>query len=261
MPTHLKVTLIQTDLAWHDAKANRQAFDVLLAPLAGNSDVIVLPEMFTSGFSMQPEVCAEQAAGPTIDWLRNWAKRLNAALVGSVATKASDCFYNRLHWVQPDGIEYSYDKRHVFRMAGEHEHYQPGNNKLIVQWRDWRICPLICYDLRFPVWSRRTTQHDYDALIYVANWPARRRYAWQALLRARAIENLSYCVGVNRIGTDANGLEYSGDSVALDYLGHPMCDETSIAFVKTIVFNRDALDEHRQKFPAHLDADEFELRL
>jgi omega-amidase len=210
---------------------------------------------------MQPDVCAEKSNGPTIDWLHDWAKRLNAALVGSVATREADCFFNRLHWMQPDGMRFSYDKRHVFRMAGEHNHYQPGKQKLIVQWRNWRVCPLVCYDLRFPVWSRRTPEHDYDALLYVANWPVRRRYAWQTLLRARAIENLSYCVGVNRIGTDANGLEYSGDSVALDFLGRPMFDEFNGQFVKTVELNRQSLNDHRKSFPAHLDADDFQLNI
>jgi omega-amidase len=256
----LRVTLIQADAAWHDAEANRVRLSEQFALLEGQTDLIVLPEMFTTGFSMQPELCAEQAMGPTVDWLREWSQRLGTVITGSVATRDGKAYYNRLLWMRPNGVCDSYDKRHLFRMAREQDHFAAGSKRLIVDIGGWRVCPLICYDLRFPVWSRRTQQHDYDLLIYVANWPASRRYAWQTLLRARAIENISYCVGVNRVGTDGVGLQYSGDSVALDFLGQPLCAETASVSAHTVVINRHALEEHRARVPAHLDADEFELR-
>jgi predicted amidohydrolase len=159
--------------------------------------------------------------------------------------------------MRPDGTSESYDKRHLFRMAREHQHYSGGTKRLIVELQGWRICPMICYDLRFPVWSRN--RGDYEVLIYVANWPGRRRYAWQTLLKARAIENLSYCIGVNRVGPDGGGVEHTGDSTALDFLGQPMLPDSEQPFIETVTLGRAALDEHRTRFPAHLDADDFDL--
>jgi predicted amidohydrolase len=233
--------------------------DDKLRGLAGATDLVVLPEMFTTGFTMVPEQAAEIADGPSIDWLREKARELNAVVTGSISTRAGAHFYNRLTWMRPDGTSESYDKRHLFRMAREHQHYAGGVTRLIVNLHDWRICPLICYDLRFPVWSRN--RNDYDVIIYVANWPARRRYAWQSLLKARAIENLSYCIGVNRVGTDDGGVDHSGDSTVLDFIGQPMLPEREQGFIETVTLSRAALDEHRTRFPAHLDADEFELHL
>jgi len=255
----LRITLIQTELAWHDPAANRRMLDDKLRPLAGLTDLIVLPEMFTTGFTMQTDQAAEVANGPTIDWLRDTALSLNAVVTGSIATRDGDKHFNRLTWMRPDGTSASYDKRHLFRMAREHEHYAAGTQRLIVELQGWRICPLICYDLRFPVWSRN--RNDYDVSIFVANWPARRRYAWQTLLKARAIENLSYCVGVNRVGADGGGVDHTGDSMALDFLGQPLLSGSEQAFVATVNLSRAALDEHRTRFPAHLDADEFDLKL
>lgn len=259
----LRVTLVQTELAWHDPEANRRMLDEKLRPLTGATDLVVLPEMFTTGFTMAPEQAAEVANGSSIDWLREKARDLNAVVTGSISTRDGKHFYNRLTWMRPDGTSDSYDKRHLFRMGREHQHYAGGTMRLIVELNGWRICPLICYDLRFPVWSRNRYRegNDYDALIYVANWPARRRYAWQTLLKARAIENLSYCIGVNRIGVDGGGVEHTGDSAALDFLGQPLLSESAQAFVETVTLNRAALDEHRTRFPAHLDADEFDLQL
>jgi predicted amidohydrolase len=257
----LRVTLVQADLAWQDAVANRAQLAELIQPLAGTTDLIVLPEMFTTGFMMEPERWAEPANGPTVDWLRALAKETNAVIAGSVATQDGERYYNRLLWVTPQQVVRSYDKRHLFRMAKEHEHYSLGNDRIIVELNGWRICPLVCYDLRFPVWSRNGSgDRSYDLLIYVANWPERRRYAWQALLRARAIENLCFCVGVNRVGVDGVNIAYSGDSVALDYLGQALTESSERPFVQTVRLNYQALSDFRQRFPAHLDADAFELK-
>jgi omega-amidase len=257
--TDLRITLVQTDLTWHDPVANRRMLNEKLRPFAGVTDLIVLPEMFTTGFTMVPAQAAEIANGPSVDWLRDKARELNAVITGSIATRDGDHFYNRLTWMRPDGTSETYDKRHLFRMAREQDHYAGGNKRLVVEINGWRICPMICYDLRFPVWSRN--RNDYEVLLYVANWPARRRHAWQTLLKARAIENLSYSVGVNRVGADGSGVGHTGDSMALDFLGMPMLPESEQAYIATATLNRVALDEHRTRFPAHLDADEFELRI
>lgn len=258
----LKLSLIQADLLWHDAAANRSRLEGLLAPLAGRTDLVVLPEMFTTGFTMEPQRVAEIAAGPSVDWLRGQAAKLGAVLTGSIATKDGDQYFNRLVWMRPDGTHESYDKRHLFRMAHEHDHYAPGARRLVVELRGWRIRPLVCYDLRFPVWSRNCIGGDgaYDVLLYVANWPERRRHAWQTLLRARAIENLSYCIGVNRAGQDGNGINYTGDSAAIDFLGQPMAELPERESVSTVTLDRAALEAFRTKFPAYLDADHFEIR-
>jgi omega-amidase len=257
----LRVTLVQADLVWHDTKANLRNFDRLLAPLAGQTDLVVLPEMFTTGFTMAPESVAEPADGPSVEWLREAAARLKAVVTGSIATADRGKHFNRLTWMRPDGSSASYDKRHLFRMAHEDEHYAAGGGQLVVELDGWKVRPLVCYDLRFPVWSRNRIGADgaYDLLLYVANWPERRRYAWQTLLRARAIENLCYCVGVNRTGQDANDIHYKGDSAVIDFLGQSLTPATEHEFVTTVALDRPALEAFRRKFPAHLDADRFEL--
>lgn len=262
MSSDLRVTLVQADLVWHDAAANRDRLARLLEPLVGTTDLVVLPEMFTSGFSMQPELIAEPTQGPTIAWMRELANHLQATLTGSIATRDGERFVNRMIWMTPDGTQRHYDKRHLFRMAKEHEHYAAGQERLVVMLHGWRVRPMVCYDLRFPVWSRNAigTEQEYDLLVYVANWPARRRHAWRTLLRARAIENLSYCVGVNRVGVDGKNIDYCGDSVAVDYLGVPLSSESELPLVQTVTLSKAALVEHRTRFPAHLDADEFELQ-
>ena len=257
--TKLRVTLVQQPLVWHEPAANRANFDALLAPLAGNTDVIVLPEMFTTGFSMEVEQFAENVRGPTSEWLEHKARELRAAITGSVMTKDGAHFYNRMFWAEPGAPLRHYDKRHLFRMASEHQRFTSGAAPLVVTWRGFRICLQVCYDLRFPVFSRRRPQLEYDVLIYSANWPAPRRQAWQALLKARAIENLSYVVGVNRVGTDGNGHRYDGESAAIDFLGEPLSECADAEVVATTTLRADRLVEHRARFPAMLDADRFRL--
>jgi len=259
MAETLRVSLVQQPLAWQQAAANRDHLDAVLAPLAQNTDVIVLPEMFTTGFSMDVEQFAETAGGPTSDWLQQKAIDLQAAITGSVMTAEGGRFYNRMFWAEPDAPLRHYDKRHLFRMASEDQSFTPGSNALLVEWRGFRICPLVCYDLRFPVFSRRRPGLEYDVLIYSANWPAPRRQAWQTLLKARAIENLSYVIGVNRVGTDGKNLPYLGDSVAHDFLGDTLVQLGSESAVVTVELDLPALRAFRERFPAHLDADRFTL--
>ncbi len=259
----LNVTLVQRELAWEDPAANREQIARDLATLDTNTDLVILPEMFTTGFSMAAEQVAENEAEVTLPCLRELAAEQNAAITGSLAVRDGEQVFNRLLFVTPDGQHQHYDKRHLFRMSGEDERYAAGRGKLIVEWRGWRICPMICYDLRFPVWSRNTgagSPYAYDLLIYVANWPAKRRVHWRQLLIARAIENQSYCIGLNRVGTDGNGLDYSGDSLVLAADGELLldCEDGSAVFSATLV--RQTMDSYRAKFPCHKDADDFELR-
>jgi predicted amidohydrolase len=257
MTANLRVTMIQADLAWQDPSTNRRELAAHFRGLAGHTDLIVLPEMFTTGFSMDAAALAEPMDGPTIGWLREESAAVGCAITGSLIVKEGGRHYNRLVWATPDGGLAYYDKRHLFRMAREDEHYAAGNRRLTVELKGWRICPLVCYDLRFPVWSRN--RGDYDVLLYVANWPSRRRTAWSALLRARAIENVCYVVGVNRVGKDGNGASYAGDSVALDFLGNVLGGDRGGDFVETVVFDRESLATFRRDFPVHLDADDFTL--
>lgn len=257
----LKVTLIQTDLVWHDPAANRRRLQERFAGLDGRTDLIVLPEMFTTGFTMDASSVAEVADGPTVAWMREQAARLGSVITGSIATRQGENYFNRLVWMRPDGTHESYDKRHLFRMAHEHDHYSSGAKRVVVELKGWKVLPLVCYDLRFPVWSRNRAEDAYDVLLYVANWPERRRYAWQTLIKARAIENLSYCIGVNRVGKDGNDVNYSGDSAAVDFLGQPMTPPSEQEFVNSVTLDKAALEGFRSKFPAHLDADEFHLNV
>lgn len=257
------VSLVQTAIHWHNPAANRAALaDQLAAALDGTSltDLIVLPEMFTTGFSMEAAAQAEPDEGPTLAWMREQAARHNAVLTGSVLLAEGGRYYNRLLWVRPDGSHSTYDKRHLFRLAGEHEVYTAGTERLVEEWRGWRIMPLVCYDLRFPVWSRNAVAQPYDLLLYVANWPAARAQAWKVLLQARAIENVAYCLGVNRIGTDGHGHEYRGDSALLDMRGEYLAQAGSMPTILTRRLHREPLLEFRQHLPALLDADAFELQ-
>jgi predicted amidohydrolase len=254
---NLRVSLVQTDLVWENPSANCAQLEEKLAALGGSTDVVVLPEMFATGFSMS-ETGAEIGKGPALQWMQVQANRLGALVIGSLKVKQQSSFYNRLYAVHPDGSYSSYDKRHLFRMGGEHEFYQSGDQQVIVFYKGWNIVLFICYDLRFPVWSRNVSM-AYDAAIYVANWPVPRANAWRTLLQARAIENLAYVVGVNRIGTDANELAYSGDSLLVDFKGDLLLDLKSADQILTSELSLDSLAEFRAKFPAHLDADSFSL--
>jgi len=254
-----RLSIAQQPLVWHDAPANRERFAAALAPLAGATDLVVLPEMFTTGFTMKPEEFAEAADGETRAWLLRQASALDAAVGGSVAVNDNGRYFNRFMLAMPGGPTYWYDKRHLFRMAGEHRHYDAGDHALIIEWRGFRLCPLVCYDLRFPVWSRRRPELEYDLLIYSANWPAARRYAWSTLLRARAIENQAYVAGVNRVGDDGHGVAHVGDSVVLDFTGQPLAELNETPQVVTLPLDLEALRAWRDKFPAQLDADAFIL--
>ena len=273
----LRVTLIQASTVWHDAAANRALYGGLCLSVKGQTDLIVLPETFLSGFSNDIAANALSMQSESIEWLKTLARECRAVVTGSIVISAGDNLgtdalpnsnkaFNRLIWMRPDGTHSYYDKRHLFRMAGEHERFGMGQTRLIVELQGWRICPMVCYDLRFPVFARnrfrdaKPENRDYDALIFVANWPSPRSYAWKTLLRARAIENLSYCVGVNRTGTDGNNLNYSGDSAVLDFLGQPLIECGAQSQVVTTTLSWSALQEHRSRFPAYLDADEFELK-
>jgi omega-amidase len=255
----LRVTLIQSVLAWHEPDANRAAFDELLRPLHGQTDLVVLPETFTTGFTMEVAAVAEPMNGATVPWLQRWARELDAAVVGSVITEDDGRYFNRLLWVEPDGALRHYDKRHLFRMGGEHLHFTAGRSAWSVPWRGMRVCPLVCYDLRFPVFSRRRTELDYDLLIYVANWPAVRAEVWHHLLRARAIENQAYVVGVNRVGSDGKGVAHAGDSAVIDFQGRTLAAAQERRAVLSVELDPQALAAFRERFPAHLDADRFTL--
>ena len=254
----LRVTLVQHALAWEDPEDNRRQFESLLDAAAPETDLVLLPEMFTTGFSMNALANAEEPGGAAEQWMRAMARKHDCALGGSVAIRSEGQVFNRFLFVTPD-ITHHYDKRHLFRMAGEHKRYAMGDERVVLEWRGWRIKPEVCYDLRFPVFSRN--RNDYDLLLFVANWPAPRAMHWRTLLRARAIENLAAVVGVNRIGSDANGLSYSGDSLAVDARGELVADLEDREALETVILDGAALQAYREAFPAHLDADDFHLEL
>jgi predicted amidohydrolase len=253
----LSVTLVQAALAWEDPSANRRRIGELIGDLGVTTDLVVLPEMFTTGFTMDPASNAETMEGASVAWLADTARRHGVTLCGSLVIAEGGRFYNRLVWMSPDGERRHYDKRHLFRMAGEHRHYTAGTRRELMRLKGWRVYPLICYDLRFPVWSRGADA--FDLQIFVANWPAARRSAWRALLPARAVENQCYCVGVNRVGTDGNGIAYAGDSLVADYLGNVTGDLGAGECVITVMLDAAGLVRYREKFPAWQDADAFRL--
>ena len=253
----LRVALVQAAPAWHDAAANRALFDHAMARLAGEADLVVLPEMLSTGFTMHSRQVAETMDGPTVAWLREKARSLGAAVTGSVVIEDAGRIYNRQLWVDGDGEVLVYDKRHLFRMAGEHGHYAAGDERVVARLGEWRILLCVCYDLRFPVWLR--CQGDYDALLCVANWPAARQTAWNTLLRARAIENLCYAVAVNRVGVDGNEVAYRGGSAVYDPQGQTLVEVFDEATVAMATLHLDVVREQRRAFPAWQDADRFEV--
>jgi predicted amidohydrolase len=258
MPT-LDVTIIQSSLHWHDAKKNRAMFSEKIDSIVESTDLIVLPEMFTTGFSMDAPNLAEPMDGESVSWMQDMAQARNASICGSLIISDRDKYYNRFFCVNANGSMITYDKRHLFRLADEQNHYAQGNDIITFEINGFRICPMVCYDLRFPVWSRN--RGSYDVLIYVANWPSRRHHAWETLLRARAIENLSFTIGVNRVGTDGNELPYSGGSAIIDYLGDDLADLGDAEGSATATLDLDTLRRFRDRFAFHKDADEFKLEI
>ena len=254
---NLTISLLQADLHWQDPTQNHVLFADLATQIPAATQLLVLPEMFNTGFTMDTAAVAQSMDGPSIAWMCELARRHEVTVTGSLVIAEEGRFFNRLIWMPPSGEVSSYDKRHLFRMAGEQEHFTAGESRQIFRLGDWRVCPLVCYDLRFPVWSRGV--NEFDLLLYVANWPAARRSAWQSLLPARAVENLCYCAGLNRIGTDSKGIAYAGDSGAWDYLGKLMAEGGKKPGVISIELDGASLSRYREKFPAHLDADRFSL--
>ncbi|EED36021.1 hydrolase YafV [Luminiphilus syltensis NOR5-1B] len=255
---NLKTTLVQCRLAWESAIDNRHQFESMLLAHPEPGDLVVLPEMFTTGFSMNALANAELPGGETEQWMQSLATKLNCAITGSIAVKDGEVVFNRMLFATPDRITH-YDKRHLFRMAGEHQRYAAGDRRVIVDWRGWRLKLEVCYDLRFPVFSRN--RGDYDALINVANWPSKRAHHWRALLPARAIENSAYVIGVNRIGEDANGLSYVGDSEVIDFTGERLLVCGDAEGCHTTTLDAEKLIDYRSAFPVHRDADDFIIEL
>ena len=254
----MKIALLQSSLFWENPKANRNHFEEKINALAEKVDLIVLPEMFSTGFTMNPEAVFETMEGETIQWMQSLAKAKNSAITGSLVIKENENFHNRLLFVFPSGEMQIYDKRHLFTLAGEDKVYTSGNQKLIVEYLGWKICPLICYDLRFPVFARNV--ENYDVLIYVANWPKSRIQAWDILLKARSVENLCYTIGVNRVGLDNNNLEYDGHSQMVDFLGNYALKPQENEGVFIVELNKQKLVETRKKLGFLNDRDSFELK-
>ena len=251
----LKIAAIQFDIIWEDAKANRTYLEPHVRAHA-DADVVILPEMFNAGFTINVDVAAEENEGPTVQWMQNLAKELDCAICGSIPTKLSNQYVNRFYWVEANRILH-YDKRHLFGYGKETEVYSAGNKHLLVEYKGWKIMPLICYDLRFPVWSRNTV--NYDLLLYVANWPDARASAWRQLIRARAIENLCYVCGLNRIGVDGVGLNYIGDSAIIDFLGEEVACLTNEEGVLSTTLEKNKMHNFREQFNFLNDKDAFTL--
>ena len=254
----MKIALIQSALVWEDPEANRAYFEDKINTIGEKIDLIVLPEMFTTGFTMNPAKVAEAMEGKTVLWMQSLAKARNAAITGSVVIEENSNFYNRMLFVFPSGEIQHYDKRHLFTLAGEDKVYSRGAQKMIVEYLGWRICPLVCYDLRFPVFSRNV--ENYDLLIYVASWPKTRIKAWDTLLSARAIENMSYVVGVNRIGEDHNGYAYVGHSQVADFLGEYILEPQELEGVFFAELSKEKMMETRLKLDFLSDRDDFEIK-
>jgi omega-amidase len=267
----LTVTTIQPDLQWEDKAANLRRLEEKIDGITVHTELVILPEMFSTGFSMRPELLAESMEGPTVAWMMDIATRKKIILTGSVIIEEEGAYFNRLIWMLPNGQYGCYDKRHRFAYAGENEHYSAGNKRLVASVKGWKILLQVCYDLRFPVWSRQappdstvTTPNigrelEYDMIIYVANWPQRRSLAWKTLLQARAIENQAYVIGVNRVGNDGNNIVHSGDSMIIDPLGDILYHVADKEDVFTLTLEKEKLDAIRERFPFWKDADRFHI--
>jgi omega-amidase len=259
MPSeHLHITIVQPDIVWEDKTTNLQQYGRMIAGVKEDKHVVVLPEMFSTGFSMAPERLAESMDGPSVGWMADMAVKFRCIMTGSLIIEEDGRYYNRMLWVQPDGRIGHYDKRHLFGYAREDQHYSPGQSRLIVSVNGWRINLLVCYDLRFPVWARNLDE-AYDVLLYVANWPEPRSLAWRRLLQARAIENLSYVVGVNRVGKDGKGHNYLGESSVFGPLGEQIVQLAGDARCHTVTLEKEVLQKARTTFPFLHDADKFML--
>ena len=255
----LIITGIQSSLHWEDKEANLQMLEEKIFSISQPTEIVVLPEMFSTGFSMQPERLAETMDGETVEWMQRIAAKKKIILTGSVIIEEDRNFYNRLVWVLPTGQIGYYDKRHLFAYGDEDQHYTAGKKRLIASVKGWKINLMVCYDLRFPVWSRQQGDFEYDVLIYVANWPERRVHAWTTLLRARAIENQSYVIGVNRTGDDGNKIPYTGESMAVDPMGEILYHKNDEEDVFTVTLDKSHLEKTREKFPFWKDADRFKI--
>jgi omega-amidase len=263
--TSLTVSIVQTELKWEDKEFNLRMLEEKIMALPF-TELVVLPEMFSTGFSMRPEVLAESMEGPAVQWMKRVAAKKKIILTGSLMIEEEGNYYNRLIWMLPNGQYGHYDKRHLFGYAGEHQHYTAGTKRLIASVKGWKINLLVCYDLRFPVWSRQgkhpSAQEEsgvpeYDILVYVANWPERRAHAWKTLLQARAIENQCYVVGVNRVGHDGNNINHCGDSMIIDPLGEPLIKMNGEAGANTLMLQKEKLEETRERLPFLKDGDGF----
>lgn len=261
----LTITLIQTNLAWEDKQANRSMLEQKIKGIREKTELVVLPEMFSTGFSMKPEVLAETMEGESVQWMKRIAAEKKIILTGSLIIREGEQYYNRLLWVLPNGNLGVYDKRHRFAFAGEDEQYTAGHKRLIASVKGWRINLQVCYDLRFPVWARQSPspadlahgEAEYDLLLYVANWPERRNHAWKTLLQARAIENQCYVAGVNRVGYDGNQIYHSGDSMVVDPMGEILYTQKDAEDIFTITLSKEFLQTTREKLPFLRDADRF----
>lgn len=258
----LTISTIQTNLIWEEKSANLRLLEDKIASIEDKTEIVLLPEMFSTGFSMQPDKLAETMEGETVEWMKRVSRENGIILCGSVIIEEEDKFYNRLIWMLPNGQFGKYDKRHLFAFAGEHKFYTPGNKRLIASVKGWKINLQICYDLRFPEWARQQVNEnglEYDVLIYVANWPERRSHAWKTLLCARAIENQCYVIAVNRVGSDGNNIYHSGNSLVIDPLGQVLYHMADEEDVFSITLQKEKLEELREKFPFWKDADAFRL--
>jgi omega-amidase len=257
MKSSLTITLIQSNLHWEEKKSNMDVFEEKINSINENTEIIILPEMFTTGFSMNPSKLAEPMNGPTVEWMKRIANKKKCILTGSVIIEENGNYYNRLIWMQPNGTYGIYDKRHLFSYAGENEHFTHGEKRLITQVNGWKICPQICYDLRFPIWNRQANDSEYDVFLIVANWPQRRELPWNTLLRARSIENQSYVIGCNRVGTDGNGIFYAGDSQVINPLGEVLYHKSENEDIQTITLLKQEIESVRTQFPFLNDKDDF----
>jgi omega-amidase len=271
---NINITIIQSNLHWESIDKNLEMFSQKIASITEPTDLIVLPEMFNTGFTMSTKTVAEHMTGKTRQWMRQQCKEKKCAITGSLIISENGRYYNRLIWMWPDGSYKTYDKRHLFGMSEEDKYFTAGKKSIVVELKGWKLCPLICYDLRFPVWSRNNWSQEsklkkakgtgliaeYDVLLYVANWPERRAHPWKTLLMARAIENQCFVVGVNRVGNDGNNINHSGDSAIINFKGELLSKtKTNEEFIDTVSLNYSELEEFRKVFPVGLDADDFSI--